>query len=229
MYTIRKKSFFRKLWRLNILSIHPCLWKSQTLTPLRPGATAKFRADQLRYYIGRAKDLEVKEKKMHLQLHESLQPVLKKKRLLLFKEMLADAQIDDKHLFDEVCNGFKLIGNLHCSGQFQPQWKPAGLSTAQLKQTSLWAKQTVVGFCKRVLDNAEIAQSVWDETIAQTSEDRKWVLGPFSAEQISERIGSCWEPARRFGVRQGGKIRPGDNFSQFLINSAVTCHEKIDL
>ena len=54
-----------------------------------PGATAKFRADQLRYYIGRAKDLDAEEKKLHLQLHESLQPVLEEgRRLLLFKEML---------------------------------------------------------------------------------------------------------------------------------------------
>lgn len=191
------------------------------------GATAKFRADQLRYYTGRAKGLESEEKKLHLQMHESLQPVLKRKRLLLFKEVLNDAEVDDKHLFDEVCHGFKLIGDLNCSGQFQPQWKPAELSTAQLKQTSLWAQQAVVGSCKRVLDDPEIAQSVWDETMSQASEDRQWVLGPFSAKQISERVGSCW--IRRFGVRQGGKIRPVDDFFQFLINSAVTCHEKIDL
>ena len=30
-------------------------------------------------------------------------------------------------------------------------------------------------------------------------------------------------------MRQGGKIRPVDDCSQFLINSTVTCHEKIDL
>lgn len=93
----------------------------------------------------------------------------------------------------------------------------------------MWAQQTFVGSCKRVLEDPEVAQSVWGETMAQTSEDRQWVLGPFSAKQISERVGSCWVPARRFGVRQGGKIRPVDDFSQFLINSAVTCHEKIDL
>ena len=38
-----------------------------------------------------------------------------------------------------------------------------------------------------------------------------------------------WIPAKRFGVRQGGKIRPVDDFSQYLINATVTCHEKIDL
>ena len=143
--------------------------------------------------------------------------------------MLKDAQVDDPHLFDEVCNGFRLIGDLNASGQFQPQWKPVGLSTQQLRQTAVWAQQAVVGSCKRVLEDKEIAQSVWDETVSQASEDRKWVLGPFSASEISNRVGDCWIPARRFGVRQGGKIRPVDDFSQFLINSTVTCHEKIDL
>ena len=104
-----------------------------------PGDTAKFRAEQLRYYIGRAKALEAEEKRLHLSIHESLRPVLKKKRLLLFHEMLKDAKVDDPHLFDEVCNGFRLIGDLNASGQFQPQWKPAGLSKQQLRQTSLWA------------------------------------------------------------------------------------------
>ncbi len=137
--------------------------------------------------------------------------------------------MDDPHLFDEVCNGFRLIGDLNASGQFQPQLKPAGLSKQQLRQTSVWAQQAVVGSCKRVLEDKEVAQSVWDETMSQASEDRRWVLGPFTAREISERVGECWVPARRFGVRQGGKIRPVDDFSQFLINSTVTCHEKIDL
>ena len=45
-----------------------------------------------------------------------------------------------------------------------------------------------MGSCKRVLDDAEIAQSVWDETIAQTSEDRQMGAGTLSVpEQISEQ------------------------------------------
>ena len=30
-------------------------------------------------------------------------------------------------------------------------------------------------------------------------------------------------------MRQGGKIRPVDDFSQYLINATVSSHEKIDL
>ena len=57
----------------------------------------------------------------------------------------------------------------------------------------------------------------------------KEVIGPFSSSEMTERLGDHWVPSRRFGVRQGGKIRAVDDFSQYLINSAVTCHEKLDL
>jgi hypothetical protein len=59
--------------------------------------------------------------------------------------------------------------------------------------------------------------------------EKQWVKGPFSAAEVSKRNGDEWIPSRRFGVRQGGKIRPVDDFSQFLVNATVTCHEKIDL
>ena len=40
-------------------------------------------------------------------------------------------------------------------------------------------------------------------------------------------LGSNWAASRRFGVRQGAKIRLIDDFSQSLVNLAVTCPEKI--
>jgi hypothetical protein len=63
----------------------------------------------------------------------------------------------------------------------------------------------------------------------QAAADKQWVHGPFTAEQVTKRQGRHWIPAKRFGVKQGGKVRPVDDFSQYLINAAVTCHEKIDL
>ena len=99
----------------------------------------------------------------------------------------------------------------------------------QLRQTSVWAQKAVVVSCKKVLQDAEIAEAVWSETMDQAGADKQWVRGPFSAAEISARHGDRCVPSKRFGVRQGGKIRPVDDFSQFLINSTVSCHEKIDL
>ena len=155
--------------------------------------------------------------------------MLKSKRLLLFKEMLEEAGVRDESLFEEMRSGFRLVGDLAPSGQFQPQFKPAVLGIEQLRQTAIWAQKAVMSSCLKVLQDDEIAQAIWSETMEQASEGKQWVKGPFSAAEITEKHGTKWIPARRFGVRQGGKIRPVDDFSQFLINATVTCHEKIDL
>ena len=183
----------------------------------------------LNHFLERAKCLQTEEARLHESLDQSIRPVLATKRLLLFRETLVEAGVDDPQLFDDLRFGFRLVGDLQPSGQFQPQWKPASLDVEQLKQTAVWAQRAVIASCRKGLDDLEVAQAVWDETMEQTMPDKQWVKGPFTAEQITQRLGPSWVPSRRFGVRQNGKIRPVDDFSQFLINATVSCHEKIDL
>eukprot|EP00438_Fugacium_kawagutii_P021791 Skav200329 [mRNA] locus=scaffold2835:13658:14452:+ [translate_table: standard] len=143
--------------------------------------------------------------------------------------MLEDAGLKDDNLFRDVCEGFRLVGDIEPSGQFQDQWKPASLDKEQLRQTAKWAQKAVKSSCRSVGEDEEIACAVWQETLEQAEEDKRWVVGPFSAEQISQRVGPDWIPAKRFGVRQGGKIRSVDDYSQYLINATISVHEKIDL
>ena len=194
-----------------------------------PADVARHRAKMLGHYVQRAKDLSGAERQLHEAMDDSIKPVMASKRLLLFKEMLSDAGVNDPRLFDELCSGFKLVGDLLPSGQFKPQWKPAALGVEQLRQTAVWAQKAVVGSCRRVLEDREIAEAVWAETMEQAAPDKLWVKGPFSSEDIEARHGPNWIPSKRFGVKQNGKIRPVDDFSQYLVNASVTCHEKIDL
>ena len=194
-----------------------------------PTEVCKFRIKMLEHYIGRAKALQQEEKALHDAMSEEIRPVMKSKRLLLFQEMMRDAGVPDEQLFVDMCQGFKLVGDLDPSGQFPHQFKPASLDVEQLKQTAKWAQKAVVASCKKVADDEEIAIAVWEETLEQAMPEKQWVRGPFTAEQISERQGPNWIPSRRFGVRQGGKIRSVDDFSQYLVNATVTAHEKIDL
>ena len=194
-----------------------------------PAKVARHRSETLKYYMERAKALHEDERQLHRKLDPAIQPVLQSKRLLLFKEMLKDAGVVDQALFEEVCSGFRLVGDLSPSGQFPSQWKPAALGVEQLQQTAIWAQRAVVGSCRRVLEDAEIANAVWQETMEQAAPDKRWVIGPFTAEEVTRKHGPHWVPSRRFGVRQSGKIRSVDDFSQYLINATVSCHEKIDL
>lgn len=189
---------------------------------------ARYRSDRIKHYIDRANVLCREEQKLHLSMRSDLRPVMKSKRLLLFKEMLDDAGVCDEKLFRDMTDGFKLIGDRDPSGQFQSQWKPASLSSDQLAQTAKWAQPAVVSSCKRARGIRDRCIGL-GQVIGSSWSGQARLKGPFTAGEVSESVGPDWIPARRFDVRQGGKIRPVDDFSQFLINLCVSCHEKIDL
>ena len=107
----------------------------------------------LNHYLARAKALHAQECALHDSLDEQIKPVMASKRLLLFKEMMDDAGVQDKELFSDMCNGFRLVGDLQPSGQFQQQWKPAALGVEQLQQTALWAQKAVVSSCQGQRDS----------------------------------------------------------------------------
>ena len=46
---------------------------------------------------------------------------------------------------------------------------------------------------------------------------------------MDKKYNGCWIPSKRFGVRQGGKIRAADDSSEFLVNASVTATEKLQL
>ena len=46
---------------------------------------------------------------------------------------------------------------------------------------------------------------------------------------MDQKFDGCWIPSKRFGVKQGGKVRAVDDFSEFLVNASVTSSEKLAL
>ena len=41
-----------------------------------------------------------------------------------------------------------------------------------------------------------------------------WLTGPLTPEEVTAEVGGrCWTPSRRFGVRQGAKLRRTDDVS----------------
>ena len=187
----------------------------------------KFRAQQLRKYTERAAQLSSEESQLRNSLDPDVRRVLEGKRLLLFKEMAADAKVGDEHLFTELIQGFKLTGEMPESKQFPARLKPAMISVQQLKDSSVWAKKMIHASCRRVGADPEIARAVYEETIQQRTDG--WVKGPYTASELDQKFDGCWIPSKRFGVRQGGKIRAVDDFSEFLVNASVTATEKLQL
>ena len=197
---------------------------------IRDNPTVKvmeFRTRQLRKYTQRAAQLVSDEQQLKKSLDADVRGVLEGKRLLLFKEMAQDANVGDVNLFQELIEGFRLTGEMPQSHSFPAQFKPAQISLQQLKDSSVWAKRMIQSSCRRVGADQEIAKAVYDETQQQLRDG--WVKGPFTAAQLDMKYDGCWVPSKRFGVRQGSKIRAVDDFSEFLINASVTATEKLQL
>ena len=187
---------------------------------------ASFRAKKLKYYIGMVESLASEEKVFRGTMDGQVNEVLAGKRLLVFKQMCADANVGDETLFEELTNGFRLTGRMHESGKFPKKLRPAGITVEQLRESSVWARK-IFSSTKKVAADPEIASAVYDETQQQLQDG--WVKGPFSDEQLDRKFPKGWVPSKRFGVRQGGKIRAVDDFSEFLVNLSVTSTEKVAL
>eukprot|EP00435_Cladocopium_sp_Y103_P067316 s126_g29.t2 len=192
-----------------------------------PAHVAKFRVEQLKRFSKRALELSADEAALKRSLDPDVEKILHSKRLLLFKEMADEAGVGDDNLFAELKSGFTLTGAMPESGQFPAKLKPAMISVQQLRESSVWAKRMIHASCKRIANDEEIACAVYEETLQQLNDG--WVKGPFTEEQLDKKFDGCWIPSKRFGVRQGQKIRAVDDFSEFLINSSVSSVEKLQL
>ncbi|CAL1143121.1 unnamed protein product [Cladocopium goreaui] len=135
----------------------------------------QFRAKQLKKYMSRAAQLGAEELQFKKTLDVDVRRVLDGKRLLLFKEMAADANVGDETLFQELTEGFRLTGEMPQSKQFPAKLKPAMISVQQLRESSVWAKKMIHSSCRRIGSDPEIAKAVFEETQQQLKDG--WVRG----------------------------------------------------
>ena len=56
-----------------------------------------------------------------------------------------------------------------------------------------------------------------------------WLSGPWGPKQPSESLSPLWIANRRFGLRQKGKVRVVDDFSEHGTNAALEYWDKVDL
>lgn len=66
------------------------------------------------------------------------------------------------------------------------------------------------------------------ESVTNAEVQTVWLAGPFMAKELHDRH-AFWLPARRFGVRQGNKLRAIDDYSIIGHNSACHVPDKADM
>ena len=179
---------------------------------------AKQRLLFVRKWNKRARELEGAERQLKNEMDPAVARAVQCKRILLFEEMLKELGYKDCGVVAELREGAGLIGEVPITDMLPYKFAPALLSEETLGMT---AKLVRPKFNQRGTGSGdpEIDDTVWKQTLQELEDG--WLKGPIPLTDIPD---TC-PISKRFGIRQGNKIRMIDNFAESSINDAVTVHE----
>lgn len=179
---------------------------------------AKSRHSTLVYWLDRAKSLQDEEKRLHSNLPVSMQGILAPKRLMLWKDMMSYYGYPDCEVFDEVVAGIDLAGPVIPVKSFDPCFKPAKVSVAELSRSSKASRVAMLSTIRSSGDG-ELDESVFAKTMEEL--ECGWLEGPIDPCDLPD--GSV--VSRRFGIKQASgdswKVRLIDDFSASGVNDTV--------
>ena len=192
-----------------------------------PDIVTRSRIKILSEWASRAKALNVLEEQLKLDMDADVAKIMAPKRILLMRSIAMDMSWPDMGLFDEFTEGFKIVGPVSESGVFKPGVTLAQMSPQQLRDKTKFLKPMILGRAK-LGDGNELQQQLYDTTVEET-ENKNWLEGPFSPEEIETKLGREWLPVRRFAVLQREKLRPIDDFKENQVNQTFASTEKLEL
>ncbi|CAE7218164.1 unnamed protein product [Symbiodinium sp. CCMP2592] len=192
-----------------------------------PLPVMRRRLDLLTKWSAWADELAEPERALHASLDPRVGAVLSGKKLLLLDRIAKSLDWPDEDLFKDLKEGFGIVGSAPVTGVFAPSFKPSEFTEEELDQRSkflrpaLWAK---ISSSKPEDSDAEL----WSQTLAERDQ-KSWLSGPYSYQELTEILGPHWIPVRRFAIFQRGKLRCIDDLSENSVNSSWEVAEKIDL
>ena len=142
------------------------------------------------------------------------------------REMLESTGYPDRALIDDMISGFRTVGDLPATGVFPAKENPATRTMTEVLADARRAQRAVLGARDGSGDD-ELDSELYRVTLEEQREG--WLSEPLSQGELGRMLGPRWVPVRRFGLRQGGKVRPIDDFSEWGVNCLFAAHEKIDL
>ena len=185
-----------------------------------PLALAKKRTGFLRKYTELAKEIKGEELKLRAKMPSHVRAIVKNKRLALFSRILSDLEFPDTHLVEDICAGFSLSGWQRKSEVFPPGFKNPSLSVEGLLAASQGINKSTEAKVQRRQD-AELETATWDETQAEIDKGWLWI--------DPDQSWGGKVVARRFGIKQGAKVRTIDDCSACGLNQTVGLLERFQL
>ena len=149
--------------------------------------------------------------------------VCRGKNVLVFKEMLKDIGYQDLGVADLLVTGVKTVGEIPKTGLWKPKVTPAICSIKTLWERAKATQKALL--TPRPASGMD--SEIWEKTLQDVGNEA--LVGPLSVGDVVKAAGSLWVGAFRFGIRQSGKVRAIDDFSQFLQNMTVGKCEKVHL
>ena len=188
-----------------------------------PAEVNKFRLSQLNKYKSISVELEQEETAIRNDMHREVAAVVANKKIALFQRMLQDIQYDDPGVLEYLTEGVKVMGTLEETGI----WAKGGTApTVSIEAVLRCAKQAQQSMMSR-REPTPLDEEVWKITLEEVEDGL--LFGPLTPKEVEQKLGPLWTGAKRFGLRQGKKTRPIDDFSVNLINAAFGSKEKISL
>ncbi len=176
--------------------------------------------------------LELQEAALHKAMPAAVSAVLKGKNILAWQVALRKTNHGDSNLIRDFAAGFRLTGDQPRTGVFEA--KPAEDVAEGEDVRWLWDQSDMVR--RELVRSIRAEEQRIDTDVADAMEQatlnevaKGWASGPFSEQEMTAQLGPRWVASRRFGVKQGDKIRPVDDFSASFVNSCTTIRERVSV
>ena len=192
-----------------------------------PLDTCKWRLQCIQQWQRWATECESAEKDLKLRVHKDVRSIVAHLRISLMKKVGAQIGWTDATLWDQLADGFRLVGDVPFSGVFKEDFKPASLNEDELFARTRLLKPLIME--RLMCDGRSEFTAALSDLTREEAESKGWLEGPLEIPDIEERSGGKWILVKRFHVVQRGKIRPIDDFSQCAVNDAFGCCERVEL
>lgn len=208
----------RRLWHPfdDLVQLPDCLIKAIFEQLIHsPLELSKLRIQRLRQWKQWSAELEQRDGELKGRLHDGVRSIIWRKNLGLLERMVQHVQWPDESFLAEFSAGFRIVLSVGALGESDLMEAASTIKQEILEKISCEAP-------------AEYAEELVAITMGKA--EKGWVEGPFTPSQMDERFGvDSWIPVRRFGVRQGAKLRPIDDLSENYVNASFTSAEQVVL
>ena len=189
---------------------------------LSPEQIALKRAEWFAKWTSRMHELKADEDKLKSSAPENLRSVVNSKRILLFKEILHDIQYEDSDVWKLLAEGVPLEGDIPKSHIFPEKFRPATITPDGLRSIAPVVNQVVLSQVKPSEDG-QMDMDMWLKTKEEL--EKGWISDFVCPDDVPQDF----PLARRFAIKQKGKVRLIDDFSVCMTNATTTSHEKVSL